>query len=134
MLVTLGVPFEPAASEFAVDTAAEAGLPLLIVNVVEMILGPAGIVMGASWELLNDDEATTLAAPARIAASVGVRVERLRLCSPHPVDALLQLVGERDPGILVFGPDRSRVKPRRYRRVERAVRERVPCLVWTPAE
>jgi hypothetical protein len=43
-------------------------------------------------------------------------------------------VRERDPGVLVFGPDRTRLKPRRYRRAEKAVRERVSCLVWTPAE
>ena len=59
-----------------------------------------------------------------------MRVERLRVCSPHPVDALLEVAAERDPAILVFGPDPRHLSSRRYRRAERAVRERSPCLVW----
>jgi hypothetical protein len=59
-----------------------------------------------------------------------VQVERLRVCSPHPIDALLEVVAERRPGLLVFGPDRSQLSRRRYRKAERAVRERASCLVW----
>ena len=59
-----------------------------------------------------------------------MRVERLRVCSPHPIDALLELVAERNPGLLVFGPDWSRLKPRRYRRAAKKIRERATCLVW----
>jgi hypothetical protein len=57
-------------------------------------------------------------------------VERLRVCSPHPIDALLELVAERNPGLLVFGPDWSRLKPRRYRRAAKKIRDRATCLVW----
>jgi hypothetical protein len=46
------------------------------------------------------------------------------------VDALIELTNERDPGMLVFGPDLSRIKPRRYRKAAKAIRERVACLVW----
>jgi hypothetical protein len=60
-----------------------------------------------------------------------VRVERLRVCSPHPVDALLEVAAERNPAILVFGPDPTQLRPRQYRKAERAVRERAACLVWT---
>ena len=52
------------------------------------------------------------------------------MCSPHPVDALLELVAERNPGLLVFGPDWSLLKPRRYRRAAKKIRERATCLVW----
>ena len=45
------------------------------------------------------------------------------------LDALLELVGERKPGLLVFGPDRSLLSRRRYRKAAAAVRE-APCLVW----
>jgi hypothetical protein len=51
--------------------------------------------------------------------------------SPRPVEALLELVAEREPGLLVFGPDRTRLSRRRYQKAVRAVRERAPCLVWT---
>ena len=134
MLATLGVPFAPEAAHFAVDSALETGQPLLLVNVVEMILAPYALVFGTSWELEDEADAEALAAPARLAASLGVRVERLRVCSPHPIDALVQVVGEHAPGLLVFGPDPARLRPRRYRRAARAVRERCPCLVWLPDE
>ena len=64
------------------------------------------------------------------AASVRVAVERLRVRSPRPIDALLELVAERQPGLLVFGPDRSRLSTRRYRKAAKAVREQASCLVW----
>ena len=132
VLATMGVPFEPAAVELAVDTAVESGQPLVVVNVVEMILTPQALLFGSSWELAGDDDARALAETAQLAASLGVRVERLRVCSPHPVDALVEVAGERGAGMLVFGPDRSRLRARRYRRAAKAIRERVTCLVWLP--
>jgi len=132
MLVTLGVPYERVAADYAVDAAVETGRPLLLVNVVEMILGPLAVTFGSSWELADEADAEALAAPARLAAALGVQVERVRVCSPHPVDALVQFAGERAPGLLVFGPDRARLTSRRYRSAVRAVRERCSCLVWLP--
>ena len=78
----------------------------------------------------RDVDADALRAPAELAHSLGVAVERLRVRSPRPVDALLELVAEREPALLVFGPDRSRVPARRYRKAAKAVRERATCLVW----
>lgn len=132
VLGTLGVPFDSAAAEFAVDTAVESGQTLICVNAVEMVMSPAGIAFGTSWELDDDADAAALAAPAALAAALGVAVERLRVSSPRPVDALVEVVGERRAGMLVFGPDRARLRPRRYRRAARAVVERCPCLVWLP--
>lgn len=132
VLATLGVPFDSAAAEFAVDSAVESGQPLVLLNVVELILTPQAIVFGSSWELAGDEDARALAEPARLASSLGVRVERLRVSSPHPVDALVEVVRERGAGMLVFGPDRSRLRPRRYRKAVKAIRERVACLVWLP--
>jgi hypothetical protein len=48
------------------------------------------------------------------------------------VTALLELAAEREPGLLVFGPDRALLKGRVYRKAVRALRERATCLVWTP--
>jgi nucleotide-binding universal stress UspA family protein len=130
LLATLGVPFDPAASEFAVDAAVESGEPLLVVNVVE--LPPLGMSVAMGYDQIPDtgSDAEDLRAPAQLAFSLGVTVERLRVKSPRPITALLELVAERDPGLLVFGPDRSRLKPRVYRKAARAVRERAACLVW----
>ncbi len=130
VLATLGVPFDPQAAAFAVDTAVESGQPLVLLNVVELILSPQAVVFGLSWELAGERDARALAEPARLASSFGVQVERLRVCSPHPVDALVELVAERSPGLLVFGPDRNRLRGWRYRRAAKAVRDRCACLVW----
>ena len=83
------------------------------------------------YAYLETEELTdALRAPAELAASFDVPVELLRVSSPHPADALIELVEERDPGLLVLGPDTSRVRGRLYRKAARRVRERAICLVW----
>jgi hypothetical protein len=133
LLATLGVPFDPAASAFAVDAALEAGEPLIVANVVQ--LPPLGMSVAMGYDQLPDrpEEAEALRAPAELAHSLGAEVERLRVKSPRPIEALLQLVSERTPGLLVFGPDRSRIRSRAYRKAASAVRERAGCLVWLPS-
>jgi hypothetical protein len=132
LLATLGVPFAPEAAAFAVDAAVEAGQPLVVANVVE--LPPLGMSVAMGYDQLDDDEhdAAALRAPAVLAHSLGVEVERLRVKSPRPLVALLELVAERAPGLLVFGPERSRLGRRAYRKAAKAVRERAACLVWLP--
>lgn len=132
MLVTFDVPFEPAATELAVDAAVESGQRLIVVNVAEVPLGPISLAM--RYEYAGTDETEeALRAPAALAHSLAVEVERLRLCSPRPIEALLELVAEREPGLLVIGPDRERMKRRAYARLARKIRERATCLVWLPA-
>jgi nucleotide-binding universal stress UspA family protein len=132
LLATLGVPFDPDASSFAVDAAVESGEPLLVVNVVE--LPPLGMSVAMGYDQLPDspEQEEALRAPAALAASLGVPVERLRVKSPRPVEALVQVAAERGPGLLVFGPDRVRLKPRLYRRAVKKIRAGVGCLVWLP--
>jgi hypothetical protein len=130
MLATLGVPFDADACALAVDAAVEAGQPLLVANVV--VLPPLAMSVKLGYDQLpetpEDEEA--FRAPALLAHSLGVQVERLRVRSPRPVEALVQVVAERAPGLLVFGPDRKRIKRRIYRKAAKAIRERVACLVW----
>lgn len=128
LLATLDVPFSDEATEFAIDAAVESGRPLILVNVAE-VLPTTYTVLGWGY-VERDDLQDALRKPAELAHSLAVQVERLRVCSPHPVDALLEIVAERDPGLLVFGPDRGHLSRRRYRKAERAVRERASCLVW----
>jgi hypothetical protein len=78
----------------------------------------------------SEEAAANLRAPAELAHSFGVTIERLRVLSPHPIDALLELVTERKPGLLVFAPDRAAVKPRNYRRTAKKIADKAPCLVW----
>jgi nucleotide-binding universal stress UspA family protein len=130
LLATLDVPYADEAIAFAVDAAVENGQPLVLVNVAE--IPPTHYAVLGYGYVEREELQEALRKPAELASSLAVRVERLRVCSPHPVDALLELVTERDPGVLVFGPDHSRLSRRRYRRAERAVRERASCLVWSP--
>lgn len=130
LLATLGVPFDQAASTVAVDAAVEAGQPLIVANVVE--LPPLGMSVAMGYDQLPDppDEAEALRAPAELAQSLGAEVERLRVKSPRPIEALVQLAAERSPGLLVFGPDRAKIRGRKYRKAARVLRERATCLVW----
>jgi nucleotide-binding universal stress UspA family protein len=132
LLATLGVPFDPAAAAFAVDAAVEAGQPLVVANVVQ--LPPLGMSVAMGYDQLPDppEEAEALRAPAELARSLGAEVERLRVRSPRPLEALLELTAERAPGLLVFGPDRTRIRDRTYRKAARALRQRASCLVWLP--
>jgi len=130
LLATLDVPYAEEAIAFAVDAAVENGQPLLLVNAAE-VLPTAFSLLGYGY-VEREDLQDALLRPVKLARSLAVQVERLRVCSPHPVDALLEVVAERDPGLLVFGPDREHLSGRRYRRAERAVRKRASCLVWSP--
>lgn len=129
LLATMEAPFDPDATAFAVDAAVEAGQPLIVANVVRLAPLPLSLMLGHD-QIDSPADAESFRAPAELARSLGVVVERLRVKSPRPVEALLELVAEREPSVLVFGPDRSRVGRRFYRRAARAVRERAACLVW----
>jgi hypothetical protein len=130
MLATLDAPVAADAARFAVDSAVESGQPLLVVNVVARSFTP---VVYAGWDTPSTPEVeASLRAPAELAHALGVHVERLRVRTPHPVDALLEVVAERAPGLLVFGPERSSIRRRRYRQAARAIERRATCLVWLP--
>src|SRR5439155_15154440 len=101
MLATFDAPFAAEAAELAVDAAVEGGQRLIVVNVSPIGLMPASLLMGYSY-IESDELTAALRAPAELAASLNVRVELLRVSSPHPADALLEVVSERDPGLLVL--------------------------------
>jgi hypothetical protein len=130
MLATLNLPFERRAWVLAVDTAVESGQPLIVVNLVQLPPLPLSVMMG--YDQLDDtpELARALREPAELAHSLGIQVERLRVKSLHPIAALVELAGERRPGLLVFGPDRTKLPGRVYRRAAKALRERTDCPLW----
>jgi hypothetical protein len=133
LLATMGVPLDEEASVFAVDTAVESGQRLVVVNVTTLEPLRMSITLGYdTLPELTPEVSASLRRSAELARSLGVHVERLRVRSPRPVQALLDLVADVRPGVLVFGPDRKALRARRYRKALRAVRERVTCLVWVP--
>ena len=133
LLATRGVPLDEDASVFAVDTAVESGQRLVMANVTTLEPLRMSITLGYdALPELTPEVSASLRRSAELARSLGVHVERLRVRSPRPVQALLDLVADVRPGVLVFGPDRTALRERRYRKALRAVRERVTCLVWVP--
>jgi hypothetical protein len=133
LLATLGVPLNEEASVFAVDTAVESGQRLVVANVTALEPLRMSITLGYdTLPELTPEVSASLRRSAELARSLGVRVERLRVRSPRPVQALLELVADVRPGLFVFGPDRRALRERRYRKALGAVRDRVTCLVWVP--
>jgi hypothetical protein len=130
LLATIDAPFDEEAAAFAVESALECGQPLIVANVLQIPLGPLCVAMGYGTLDPTEEHSANLRAPAELAHSLGVALERLRVLSPHPIDALLELVTERKPGLLVFAPDRAALKPRAYRRAAKRVSARANCLVW----
>ena len=133
MLATLGVPFVDDAVEVAVDGAVETGQPLIVVNVTRLEPLSLSVMMGYdALEEFTPEVSASTRRPAEIAAGFGLEVERLRVRSPRPVTALLELVRERGPGLLVFGPDPRKLSRRRFRKAVEALRANASCLVWLP--
>jgi hypothetical protein len=130
LLATIDAPFDEEAATFAVESALECGQPLIVANVLQIPLGPLCVAMGYGTLEPSEEAAANLRAPAELAHSFGVSLERLRVLSPHPIDALLELAVERKPGLLVFAPDREAVKPRSYRKAAKKIADKAPCLVW----
>jgi nucleotide-binding universal stress UspA family protein len=104
---------------------------LIVANITA--LEPLGLSVILGYDALEEftpEVSESVRRPAELARSLGVAVERLRIRSPRPIKALLQLAAERRPGLLVFGADRDRLAPRTYRRAVEALQESAECLVW----
>jgi nucleotide-binding universal stress UspA family protein len=130
MLATLDVPLDLEAVAFALDSAVELGQPLVVANFVERAPLPLSAMLGYDDLPASPEMEHSLAEPARLALSLGVHVTRLRVRSLHPIPALLEVVAEQDVGLLVFGPDRSRMSRLRYWRAARTIRSSVTALIW----
>ena len=130
MLATLDVPFDTDAVAFAIGSAVELGQRLIVANFVERAPLPLSTMLGYEDLPYSPEMERSLTEPVRLAHSLGVDVTRLRVKSFHPVAALLEVVAEQNAGLLVFGPDRSRIMRLRYWRAARAIRSTVTALIW----
>jgi nucleotide-binding universal stress UspA family protein len=133
VLATLAVPFEPDALRVALGAALESQAPLIVVDAVELPLWPQSIATRHADTELEADRAC-IRETVDQATALGLHVEHLRLRSLHPVDALLEVAGEREAALLVLGPDPSRLRPKFFRRVVKRIRKRASCLLWVVGE
>jgi nucleotide-binding universal stress UspA family protein len=133
VLATLAVPFEPQSARIAMQAALESGVKLIVLDAVELPFWPQAITTRRA-ELETAEDRAEIGRMATNAAALGLEVEHLRVRSPRPIEAVLELCGEREAGLLVLGPDPSRLQPRCFRRAVRRVRKRASCLLWVAGE
>ena len=132
VLATLSVRVDPSAERMAIDSALEAGVSLIIANLLPLRPFPTtlGTVGAEGLNLPHEEDLDAVRATAARAAALGVKTELLRVTTRRPLQALLEVVREREAGLLVFGPDLSRTSRLRFRWVARRVRREADCLVW----
>ena len=131
-------PFGARAARLAVEAAAEMRSPLIVVQSVE-VRSRRRRARAAAAPL-----APPLAAAVRavrvLAAEFGVDVEALRVSSRRPVGALLGLVADRRPALVVLASDPAALRRfrrptrRQYRRFVAALAGHAECLLWTAQE
>jgi hypothetical protein len=132
VLATMSVGVDPSAERMAIESALEAGVPLILVNLIPLPFYVTTIVMhGPEATTLPHEEALdAVRGTAARAAKLGIKTELLRVRTRHAIRALMEVVSERDAGLLVFGPDMKRTGRLRFRLAARRVRRDAPCLVW----
>jgi hypothetical protein len=131
MLVTLSVRVDPAAERVAIEAALETRARLLLANLIWLPPYPTTLILAREYATLpHEEDLEEVRATAGRAAALGIPTELLRISSRRPLVALIELVGEREPGLVVLGPDPRR-SPRWWRAMAaRRIRARADCLVW----
>jgi hypothetical protein len=131
VLVTLSVRVDPAAERIAIDSAIETGAPLILANLIMLPPYPTTIMLAREYATLpHEEDLEAVRATAQRAAALGIPTELLRISSPRPLRAMVELVRDRRAGLLVLGPDPRRT-PRWWRALAaRRVRRETDCLVW----
>jgi hypothetical protein len=131
VLGTLAVRVDPSAERVALDSALEAGVGLIVANMIMLPAYPMTMILAPQYATLpHEEDLDAVRATAHRAAALGIKTELLRISTQHPVKALLELASERDAGLLVFGPDVRRTNRVRFWAAARKVRRGANCLVW----
>jgi len=131
VLATLSVRVDPSAERMALESALEAHAELIIANLLPLRPYPMTAILAPEYTTLpHEEDLDAVRATAARAAEMGIRTQLLRISTPRPIEALLELLHERRAGLVVFGPDLLRTSRLRFRLAARRVRRRAPCLVW----
>jgi hypothetical protein len=131
LLATLSVRIDASAERMAISSTLDTGAKLILANMLVLPPYPRTVMLAPEYATLpHEEDREAVRATADRAVALGIETELLRVSSPRPVRALLELASDREVGLLVFGPDRTRLPRLRFRRAARAVRRNAPCLVW----
>jgi nucleotide-binding universal stress UspA family protein len=131
VLATLSVRVAPDAERVAFESAIDAQCKLILANMLQLRPYPMTAMLAPEFLTLpHEEDLEAVRATAARAADAGIATELLRIRSLRPVKAMIELARERDAGLLVLGPDRTRVAPRHLRAAAKVVRRDAPCLVW----
>jgi hypothetical protein len=133
VLATLSVRVDPQAERLAIATALDQTPPrrLILANMLWLPPHPTTLTLAREHAILpHEEDLEAVRATARRAADAGIPTELLRISSRRPLAALLELVGEREAGLVVLGPDRHRAPRWWVWLAARRVRRRAGCLVW----
>ena len=135
VLATLQVRVDPAAERRALDSALETRARLIIANMLWLPAQPTTLMLAREQLTLpHEEDLDEVRATAARAAARGIPTELLRISSPRPLQALIELLEERRAGLVVLGPDPQR-SPRWWRwAAARRIRKRADCLVWIAPE
>jgi hypothetical protein len=131
VLATLSVRVDPVAERVAIEAALETGARLLLANMIWLPPHPTTLILAREYATLpHEEDLEEVRGTAGRAAALGIPTELLRISSRRPLVTLIELVHEREPGLVVLGPDPRR-SPRWWRALAaRRIRARVDCLVW----
>jgi len=131
VLGTLAVRVDVNAERMALESALEAGVPLILANMISLPPYPMTVRFAPEYVTLpHEEDLEAVRATARRAAELGIATELLRVTSLHPVRALIELVKQRNAGLIVFGPERTLTPRVRFWAAARIIRAKAPCLVW----
>ena len=135
VLATLSVRVDPNAERMAIESALDTGATLIVANLIMLRPYPTTLMLAREWVTLpHEEDLEEVRATAARAAARGVPTELLRISSPRPLRAMIELVRDRHAGLLVLGPDPRRT-PRWWRELAaRRVRRETGCLVWIASD
>ena len=135
VLATLSVRFDPRAEQMAIESALDAHSPLIVANFMNIPNMPLTMMVAREHMTLpHEEDLEEVRATAQRAAEQGIETKLLRISSPRPLVAMVELVREERAGLLVLGPDQSRTPRLKLWRAARRVRRDTSCLVWIASE
>ena len=131
ILATFSVRVDPRAERMAFDSALEVGARLIVANLLRLPPYPATITLARQYATLpHEEDLEAVRATAARAGALGIHTELLRISTPRPLAALIELIAERRASLLVLGPDVRRTAHWQLWLASRRVRRHTDCLIW----